>query len=346
MTKLLSLAELLERVGDWRTNRLTIGFTCGAFDLLHAGHVDYLMKAREMCDRLVVAVNTDRSVRTYKDPNRPINQEGQRAFVLQALTCVDAVIFMDELRPESLIQKIKPDLYIKGGDYSTERLKSAPLVESYGGKCAIIPISQVTSTTAIIDKISASNLYHKPDRGKDTHGKPIVFLDRDGTVIRNVPFLKSPSSVELLPGVGQGLRTLQEDGFLLVLVTNQQGIGLGYFNYDEFVATNSRMLKLLSTFGVEISRIYYCPHSLADHCECRKPGTKLLTEALEYFAALPEHCFFIGDSGADVECAARVGCTPVLVGQESSKAESSYADSFTGAVQTVLNSKQRLVPSL
>ena len=102
-----------------------IGFTCGSFDLLHAGHVQYLGAAREFCDRLIVAVNSDASIFRYKSKLRPVVPERERMYVVAGLAAVDAVTLMDDDRPLSLLLRWKPDLYIKGGDYSPEALRSA-----------------------------------------------------------------------------------------------------------------------------------------------------------------------------------------------------------------------------
>src|SRR4051812_28480236 len=122
--KILTLEQADRWVETERAAGRRIGFTCGSFDLLHAGHVQYLAKARALCDRLLVAVNTDDSVRRYKSPRRPINPEASRMFVVAGLESVDAVTALDEDRPLSLIQRWKPDLYVKGGDYAPENLKS------------------------------------------------------------------------------------------------------------------------------------------------------------------------------------------------------------------------------
>ena len=109
------------------------------------------------------------------------------------------------------------------------------------------------------------------------------------------------------------MRRLQDAGFILVVVTNQQGIGLGYFDYSDFVAVNSEMFKQLAPYGVRISRIYYCPHSFAQECDCRKPGSKLIERALGYYGARAGDCYLIGDSAADITAAERTGCKGILL---------------------------------
>lgn len=339
MSIFCTLDQLVTQLATWRARGFSVGFTCGAFDLLHAGHVDYLQQARSQCDRLIVAVNSDASVRSYKEPFRPINCEEHRLSVVSALSCVDATILMHDLRPEAIISALRPDLYIKGGDYRITKLRSAPLVESYGGRCIVIPVSHEISTTKIIKRIEQITSYAAPEKVRICDDRPIVFLDRDGTLIKNIPFLNTSAKVELLPGVGEGLRELQTAGFRLVVVTNQQGIGFGYFDYGTFVEINSRMLELLSRFGVKISRFYFCPHALAEDCECRKPGNKLITLALAYFGVRPEQCFFVGDSDADMICAQRSGCRGVLLGRNPGHNSHTSVSCFPEAVQEILSTR-------
>ena len=323
MLKIYSLEDLKQKSAEWQGGKLAIGFTCGAFDLLHAGHVDYLEAARTLCDRLIVAVNSDESVRSYKDPLRPIVPQQYRMKVIAALGCVDAVTLMTETRPARLIETLRPDVYIKGGDYKVSELKSAPLVESYGGRCAVIPVNHEVSTSSIIKRIQELSLYAAPEQpGRRLRG-PLVLLDRDGTLIENSHFLRDPSKVKLLDGVGEGLRALQDAGFSLAVVTNQQGMGLGYFNYEEFVAVNSEMLRQLSPYGIQISRFYFCPHSVAEQCACRKPGSQMIKRALGEFSCAPEDCFVIGDAPSDVTAAEDAGCRGILI---SSRAPQPFLD--------------------
>lgn len=132
-------------------------FTNGCFDILHAGHVTYLEKARSFGDCLVLGLNTDVSVRRLKGPERPINSELDRAKVVGALKAVDYVVLFGEQTAEHLISLVKPDVYVKGGDYTLETLPEAKIVQSYGGRVEFVNMVPGRSTTNIIRKIAAQD---------------------------------------------------------------------------------------------------------------------------------------------------------------------------------------------
>ena len=143
----------LDKLLASRTNK-TIVFTNGVFDILHAGHVDYLLKAKDLGDLLIVALNTDNSVSRLKGPSRPINSLVDRMTVIAALRCVDCVVSFDEDTPEQLIAEIKPDIHVKGGDYTVASLPESKIVHTYGGRVVILPLLEGRSSTRIIDKLS------------------------------------------------------------------------------------------------------------------------------------------------------------------------------------------------
>ena len=129
-------------------------FTNGVFDILHRGHVAYLDAARELGAALLVAVNSDSSARSLaKGPDRPMNAQDDRAFVLEGLHCVSAVILFDEPTPVALLRKVRPDVYVKGGDYDIECLEEARLVRSWGGRALALPFVTGYSTTALLGRI-------------------------------------------------------------------------------------------------------------------------------------------------------------------------------------------------
>jgi D-beta-D-heptose 7-phosphate kinase / D-beta-D-heptose 1-phosphate adenosyltransferase len=137
-------------VADWRRHGLRVGFTNGCFDLLHPGHVELLKRSRAACDRLVVALNADASVRRLKGETRPVQNEHARSIVMAAIDSVDLVTLFGEDTPLRLIELLKPDYLIKGADYTIATVVGADLVQSYGGKVLLIPLERDHSTTSII----------------------------------------------------------------------------------------------------------------------------------------------------------------------------------------------------
>jgi D-beta-D-heptose 7-phosphate kinase/D-beta-D-heptose 1-phosphate adenosyltransferase len=154
--KVVNAAEAAEIVAGWRALGLKVGFTNGCFDLIHPGHVSLLGQARAACDRLVVGVNTDASVRRLKGPTRPVQDETSRATVLAALAPVDLVVPFAEDTPIELIRALRPDVLVKGADYTVETVVGADVVQSYGGRVLLAELSAGHSTTATIGRMAGS----------------------------------------------------------------------------------------------------------------------------------------------------------------------------------------------
>ena len=128
-------------------------FTNGVFDLLHPGHVDVLLGARRCGDALIVGLNSDASVRRLKGPERPVRNQAERSYVLAALGMVDAVVLFEEDTPLELVRHLRPDVLVKGGDYTEATIVGAPDVRSWGGDVRVIPLTAGQSTTSIIEKL-------------------------------------------------------------------------------------------------------------------------------------------------------------------------------------------------
>ena len=332
LDKIRSAAQVDSWIQAERGAGRKIGFTCGAFDVMHAGHADYLAQAKARCDRLLVAVNSDESIQRYKNPLRPVNPWNERAFVVAALEATDCVTILEDDRPLALIERWKPDLYIKGGDYSPFALRSSSAVAAYGGESIVITSDfPSASTTDLFELIQTLALHEAPLPAHPSHAKGLVLIDRDGTLVKDATF--DPGQVELLPGVAESLTRLQEAGYLLCIVSNQQGIGLGYFGYRDFIDGNRKLLRLLGKRGIAIRKIYFCPHSLGQPCDCRKPAPGLILKALRDLNATPKTTFVIGDSAEDMEAARAAGCSGLYVGPHHPR----YATiTFSEAAETVM----------
>jgi rfaE bifunctional protein nucleotidyltransferase chain/domain len=140
-------------VDQLRATGKTVVFTNGVFDLLHIGHLRYLQHARGLGDALVVGLNSDRSVRLNKGPDRPITPEAERAEILEALACVDSVVIFDEETPRDLILAIQPDVLVKGADWAEDAIVGRDIVEARGGRVVRVALEAGHSTTNIVDRI-------------------------------------------------------------------------------------------------------------------------------------------------------------------------------------------------
>jgi len=148
--------EALALIERLRAEAKTVVFTNGVFDLLHPGHVRYLRKARRLGDVLIVGVNSDRSVRANKGPDRPLTPEAERAEILEALECVDAAVIFDEETPHDLISTLQPDVLVKGADWGENAIVGREIVEARGGRVVRVPVERGYSTSGIVEKIRSS----------------------------------------------------------------------------------------------------------------------------------------------------------------------------------------------
>ena len=149
----MNLSELKLLRETYRKEHKIVVFTNGCFDILHAGHVRYLTEAKKLGDVLVVGLNSDESVRKLKGAGRPVNPEEDRAEVLEGLRAVDHVVVFHEDTAEEMARQLQPDVYVKGGDYSLERLPESAIVASYGGRTVLVPMVEGRSTTNVIRKL-------------------------------------------------------------------------------------------------------------------------------------------------------------------------------------------------
>lgn len=153
--KIYTISQLVKQVTIWRNLNKTIAFTNGCFDILHEGHIFSLSQAASEADYLIVAVNSDASIRKLKGDDRPINNQQSRALLLANLCIVDAVIIFEEETPLSLISSLIPNVLVKGGDYTIDQIVGAEIVLKNGGEVKINSIVQGFSTTGIINKIKS-----------------------------------------------------------------------------------------------------------------------------------------------------------------------------------------------
>lgn len=151
--KILNQEGLNSKIAYWKFKGYKVVFTNGCFDIIHLGHIDYLSKARDLGDILIIGLNTDNSVSRIKGPSRPVNNETARANILASFNFVDAIVLFDEETPYELINNVKPDILVKGSDYKPEDIVGYGIVKNSGGMIETIDFLEGYSTSSIIEKL-------------------------------------------------------------------------------------------------------------------------------------------------------------------------------------------------
>ena len=317
------LAPLVEQ---WRKEGKKVGFTSGSFDIVHGGHISYLEKAKEKCDILIVAVNSDLSVQSYKGPDRPIVPQKYRLMLLAGLECVDYVFMFDERRNRTNLEVIKPSYYIKAGDYKPEELTSSDAVEKYGGEIMLLPLEEGLSTTALIEKILRVFGEKKEEvtitKKETREQQKAVLIDRDGTINEEIEYLHEPEKFKLLPHVGEGLKKMQDLGYKIIIVTTQAGIGIGYFTKEDFYKVNREMFAQLKPYGIIVDKIYFATH--AKTADGKNPKIGLLERAREEADLDLKQCISIGDKTGDIHSGKELGCKTVAMKTGHACADKQY----------------------
>jgi D-glycero-D-manno-heptose 1,7-bisphosphate phosphatase len=215
------------------------------------------------------------------------------------------VTFFDTRTPLELIEVVRPDTYVKGGDYDMEKLEETRLVRSWGGLSLAIPFVEGFSTTSLVQRIRqpTSPVLRKA-----------AFLDRDGVINKDKAYVYRWEDFEFVPGAIEGMRCLQQAGYALVVVTNQSGLARGYYTEDQYQTLTDRLRRELAAQGVTLDGVYHCPHHrngnvahLTMDCNCRKPAPGLILQAEQDLKlSLPES-LLIGDKAGDIQAARSAG---------------------------------------
>ncbi len=302
----------------------------GSFDVLHAGHVRSIEEARTQGDVLLILLNSDRSVRLYKGPTRPMVGEQDRAALLAALEAVDSVVLFDEINPKRLLAKLKPAVHCNGADWGRGCVEQA-VVEENGGRLHVLRWRPGHSTTDLISRIT---------KAQTSPVVRAVFLDRDGTI--NADGTHTPyqaDHIRFLPTVISALRRLSKTDYKIIIVTNQSGVGRGYYTDRHVQRLHAWLTQTLAARGVRIDAAYYCPHHPHDGCLCRKPEIGMLLRAVEDFGVSLAKSWFIGDDARDVSAGRESNVQTIKLGArlpQSNLQPTAYARNLRDAVSLIL----------
>lgn len=288
-----------------------IGFTSGAFDILHKSHLDLLRNAKAQCNILVVGVNSDRSIREYKSLDRPIIPEDQRVELVDAIKYVDYTFIFDEPNNNKNIEILRPNIYFKGFDYKNKALSSQPILDSYGGKVALLD-NGTNTTSDIINKIILTSCTKTCSANKTFKG--LVLLDRDGVINNEVHYIKHVDDLTIIEGSIEAIKLLNDNGFAVAVVSNQPGIGMGLNTEADYRNITIQIIKQIHANQAHIDRFYMCP-DIDSESEFKKPNGGMIAQALKEFSiASGGKIYMIGDRRSDALAAKRANDSIITIG--------------------------------
>ncbi len=330
-SKLIRLHDLLKIISIAKKNSETVVTYSGSFDLLHSGHIKSIQKAKKQGDILVILLNSDFSIKSYKGPLRPIVPEAERAEVLSALWAVNHIVLFDDINPKKILGLIKPDIHCNGSDWGENCVERA-VVEENGGRIHVLTWISGYSTTNLVKRIQEVEA---------TPTVKAVFIDRDGTINDNKGgYIHKQEDFEFLPGVIEGLKRLSQTDYKIIIITNQSGIGRKTYTEEDFHRFNNWLLSHLIEQGIRVDHVYHCPHHPNDNCDCRKPGIGMLLKAVKDFGIRLDESWLIGDGDNDVQCGRNANVKTIKLGEkvdQKLKLEPHYyANNFMDAVSIVL----------
>lgn len=283
-----NLKELCNISKELRKNKFKISTINGTFDLLHKGHLDALKYSEANSEKLFILVNSDRSVKLYKGPDRPIEDQNLRIHNLELNFPNTFIYIFDELNPLKVLKAIKPDQHFVGPDWGNKTLEQ-DLIESFGGKIFNITKHFDISTTKILQN---NGVIYKNKKG--------IFFDRDGTIMVDKKYLTNVNEIELFPETINVLNKLMNFGYLLFIVSNQSMVSRKMTSKNEAIKINNEIVGILKRNGVKIQESFIDFSHPDNPSEYRKPNTKFLEVAASKYNLALKESWVIGDKPSDV----------------------------------------------
>lgn len=280
--------DLLKILSESKKINVKIGTVNGTYDLLHDGHVDAINFAYINCDQLIILINSDKSVRLYKGPSRPIENALKRAKNIEELFPSSLIYVFDELNPLNILEKIKPSIHFIGPDWGKKTLEQQ-LVEKNGGVVKFINKKYEISTSEILKNIGINDKFNRA-----------VFLDRDGTIIKDKNYLTDIENIEFFPDIEKILLKLLNLGYLLFIVSNQSMVARKISTKKNALQINKYIVNQLNDMGVVITESYLDFSHPNKPSKTRKPNTGFLEIAAYKHKLALKNSWMIGDKESDI----------------------------------------------
>lgn len=333
VSKIKNVSELKKLIKKAKAKKQRIVALSGSFDILHTGHINSFKEAKSLGNILIILLNSDKSIKKYKGPKRPILKDKDRATILSAIEFIDYIVMFDDINPKKILQEIKPDIYCQGCDWGKFCVEKEA-VEKNGGEIHILKWEKGYSSSKLIQKIL--NAYSQPTI-------KAVFLDRDGTINENNPeYIHKIEDFRFKPKAIKGLKKFSESDYKLIIISNQSGIGRSMYTDKEVKKLHDWLISELARHKVKIDGIYYCPHKPEDNCACRKPKIGLLLKAVKDFDISLNDSWMIGDENKDVLAGKEANIKTIQI-KNNSKIEKTnflpnfFADDLLDAAEIILN---------
>ena len=309
----------------------------GSYDLVHAGHIFAFNEAKKQGDVLIVGLNSDRSVRSYKHGMGPIIDQEGRAILLESLEMIDHIVIFDEPDPIEFIRAIAPDVHCNAASYGKDCVE-AGIVKQVGGRLHMIPDdiggNMKYSSSNIADRIYER---HKPKQ-------KFVIFDRDGVLNVDVGYTHKIDDFVVPKNTVEGIRLFRDAGYKFIIITNQSGMARGMYGRSEFDKFMQNLEQYYESEGIRFESTYHCPHhpKITGDCDCRKPAAGMFRKAIKEHNIDLEESISIGDSHRDTEAAkkAGIGTTVLLLTKEKPNGFADFESySMLDAANLILKSK-------
>tara|TARA_B100001250_G_scaffold370770_1_gene355145 strand:+ start:1689 stop:2684 length:996 start_codon:yes stop_codon:yes gene_type:complete len=296
--------DLITKISELKLNNLRIGTISGSFDCFHEGHKFSLDFSVKEVDKLIVLVNSDKSVSTYKGKNRPLQNIDERIKALVNFSPNNFYYVFDELVPNKILGLIKPDIHFISRDWSKNPVERY-VVEENGGKLMEHPHLSGVSTTINLEKQKRTEKINKA-----------IFLDRDGTINEDVGYLNNLEDINISQETLDGLEKISKLDYLNIIVTNQSGVERGYLTKETLNEINRKIKEIIEQQNGRIDHIYFDTSTPENPSKNRKPKNGMVVMATEEYNLSLKNSWVIGDRDTDIELGKMCNMKSVLIRNE------------------------------